>query len=249
MNKPPDLKTTELQAGGARGCSCRSRLRCRPAPKLPRKMWLIGGVIALAVIAAVGIAWWLSSGSGAVQYTTAPVTRGAVTRDGDGDRHGQSRAHDHRRNLCVRRDPGAVMRLQHAGEEGPALRQDRSAPLSDRRRPGQGQSRVAKAQLEKDKANLAYAKLDLRAQRASWRRPMRSPRTRSTTPRAAYDQAQAQIGVRRGHHRSSAKPRLTPRRSISATPISFHRSTAPSCRATSPWGRRWPPASRRRRCS
>ena len=32
------------------------------------------------MLAAVGIAWWLSSANGTISYTTAPVTRGAVTR-------------------------------------------------------------------------------------------------------------------------------------------------------------------------
>ena len=32
---------------------------------------------------------------------------------------------------CVRRDPGALLRRQHASEGGPALRENRSAPLSN----------------------------------------------------------------------------------------------------------------------
>jgi HlyD family secretion protein len=55
------------------------------APAMPvspriRKSWLIAGLLSLAVLAGVGLVWWLSSNGGTVQYTTAPVTRGAVTR-------------------------------------------------------------------------------------------------------------------------------------------------------------------------
>src|SRR5665647_3715623 len=53
-----------------------------PLPAGPhyRKTWLMAGLLSLAVLAAIGIAWWLSGTGGAVSYTTAPVTRGAVTR-------------------------------------------------------------------------------------------------------------------------------------------------------------------------
>jgi HlyD family secretion protein len=52
------------------------------APTAPRlkKSWVIAGGLALAVLAVAGIAWWLSGTSGTVRYTTAAVTRGAVTR-------------------------------------------------------------------------------------------------------------------------------------------------------------------------
>jgi HlyD family secretion protein len=51
-----------------------------PAGTHTRKTWLIAGLASLAVLAGVGIAWWLSSTGGNITYTTAPVTRGAVTR-------------------------------------------------------------------------------------------------------------------------------------------------------------------------
>ena len=46
--------------------------------RLP-KSWVIGGLLAAAVIAAVGIVWWSMSGSATTRYTTAAVTRGDVT--------------------------------------------------------------------------------------------------------------------------------------------------------------------------
>jgi HlyD family secretion protein len=41
--------------------------------------WLVGGALGLAVIAAIGATWWLARSSNGVHYTTAAVTRGAVT--------------------------------------------------------------------------------------------------------------------------------------------------------------------------
>ena len=75
MNKP--IETTELQAA-----TPVVLVPVPPVPARPRswKLRLIGGALALALIAAVGAVWWLSSANGAVHYTTAPVTTGAVTR-------------------------------------------------------------------------------------------------------------------------------------------------------------------------
>ena len=50
-----------------------------PHPR-SRKIWWIAGSLSLAVLAAVGVAWWLTSAEATVHYTTVPVTRGAVTR-------------------------------------------------------------------------------------------------------------------------------------------------------------------------
>ena len=57
----------------------------KPPPILPagprfRKTWLIAGLSSLAVLAVIGVAWWLAIAEAPVNYTTAPVTRGAVTR-------------------------------------------------------------------------------------------------------------------------------------------------------------------------
>ena len=51
-----------------------------PARARSRKPWAIAAVLALAVIAAVGAGWWLTSTGNTVRYTTAAVSRGAVTR-------------------------------------------------------------------------------------------------------------------------------------------------------------------------
>jgi HlyD family secretion protein len=79
MNKPVGLDTARIEQPAP------AVLVPKPPPVAPagprlRKSWLIAGVLSLAVITGVGIVWWLSSSGGTVNYTTAPVTRGAVTR-------------------------------------------------------------------------------------------------------------------------------------------------------------------------
>lgn len=49
-------------------------------PKAPRRSWLIPALLSLLVLITIAIAWWALSPSTSVHYTTAPVTRGAVTR-------------------------------------------------------------------------------------------------------------------------------------------------------------------------
>ena len=80
MNKPVDL-------GAARSEPVAPVVLLAKAPPTAlagviakHKTWLIAGLASLALLAGIGIAWWLASGNGDVHYTTAPVTRGAVTR-------------------------------------------------------------------------------------------------------------------------------------------------------------------------
>ena len=48
------------------------------ASKHLRGAWLVTAMLLLA--AAAGVAWWSTRGIATVRYTTAPVTRGGVTR-------------------------------------------------------------------------------------------------------------------------------------------------------------------------
>ena len=45
-----------------------------------RRYWLIGGLVALLVVAAVAVTWWILGARGTVHYMTVPVTRGTITR-------------------------------------------------------------------------------------------------------------------------------------------------------------------------
>jgi len=48
-------------------------------PRRGRRRWLAGG-LALLLLAIAGIAWWATHRTAAVHYTTAPVSRGAISR-------------------------------------------------------------------------------------------------------------------------------------------------------------------------
>lgn len=79
MNKPVGIGAARIEPPAP------VVLAAKPAPAAPagprfRKTWLIAGLVSLAVLAGIGVAWWLSNSGGTVHYTTAAVTRGAVTR-------------------------------------------------------------------------------------------------------------------------------------------------------------------------
>ncbi len=80
-----------------------------------------------------GVVAAFGGGPGALRDRSGVTRRGHAI--GHRHRHGQSGADDHRRQLCVRRHPAAVLRLQYAGQGRPDLRQDRSAPLPGDARP------------------------------------------------------------------------------------------------------------------
>ncbi len=48
-------------------------------PRSGRRFWLAGGLI-LLLLAIAGTAWWATHRTAAVHYTTAPLSRGAITR-------------------------------------------------------------------------------------------------------------------------------------------------------------------------
>ncbi len=156
--------------------------------------WLVIGFLGLAIIAAVGVVWWLMSTAGGARYTTAPVTRGAVTRavvatgtvnpvltiivgayvsgtitDIQCDYNTQVK----KGQVCATIDPRPYQTVV-----------DQNKANLD----------VAKAQLEKDKANLAYVQLnyDRNAKLA-----VTNAVSKDTLDNAknALDQAKAQLGL------------------------------------------------------
>ncbi len=167
-----------------------------PAPTSAgwRQPWIIGAVLALAVIVAVGAIWWLNGTGNSVRYATAPVSRGDVTRavvatgtvnpvltiivgsyvsgtiqDIQCDYNTEVK----QGQICARIDPRPYQTV---------VDQNKANLL------------VAQAQLEKDKANLGYAQV-------AYERNARLAQTSAVSKdaldiaKSALEQAKAQVGV------------------------------------------------------
>lgn len=130
-----------------------------PAARQRRKIWLIGGLLSLALLVAVGVVWWLAAAGGTVQYTTAPVTRGAVTRTVTA-----TGTVNPVLTIIVGSYVSGVIQEIHCDYNTQVKKGQICAKIDPR--PYQtvvDQSKAnlmqAKAQLEKDKASLVYAQL------------------------------------------------------------------------------------------
>ena len=193
MNKPVDLQTTKLEPAKP---VVVMPVPAKPEPPRPRARkfaWVIV-LLSLVLIAAAGIAWWLSSAGGAVHYTTAPVTRGAVTR-----------------MVTATGTVNPVLTII-VGSYVSGVIQDLSCDYNTKVTRGQVCAKIdprpyqtivdqnkanlaeAKAQLEKDKATLDYAQL-------TYDRNARLVQSNAVSKdafdnaKSALDQALAQIGV------------------------------------------------------
>src|SRR5450759_3987895 len=79
MNKPVAIDTARIEPAAPVVLVPKPPAATPAGPRF-RKSWLIAGLSSLAMLAAVGVVWWLATAEATVSYTTAPVTRGAVTR-------------------------------------------------------------------------------------------------------------------------------------------------------------------------
>jgi HlyD family secretion protein len=192
MNKPAG--PSEQRAEAPTPVKLVPPLQPGPARARGRKAWMIGALLGLAVVATVGVIWWLSSANGNVHYTTAPVTRGDVTRavvatgtvnpmltiivgsyvsgvikDIKCDYNTQVK----KGQICAKIDPRPYQTVVDQNKANLAQ---------------------AKAQLEKDKASLDYAQLNYDR---SARLAQTNAVSKDTLDNAknALDQARAQIGV------------------------------------------------------
>ncbi len=156
--------------------------------------WVIGGLSALVVIVTVGLAWWLSGSDGAVRYTTAPVTRGAVTRA----IVATGTVNPVLTIIVGSYVSGVIQNLtcdyNTEVKKGQICAQIDQRPYQTVVDQNRANLNVAKAQLEKDKANLAYAQLN-------YDRNARLAQTNAVSKdtldiaKNGLDQALAQIGV------------------------------------------------------
>jgi HlyD family secretion protein len=189
MNKPVTTGTApiEVPAPAALGAKIGA-----PARAPFRKIGLIAAPLALLLAAA--IAWWTLGGESPVQYTTAPVTRGAVTR-----------------GVTATGTVNPVLTII-VGTYVSGVIQDLSCDYNTQVKRGQicakidprpyqtvvDQNRAnltaAKAQVEKSKVNLTYAQL-------TYERMARLGQTNAVSKDAVdnaknlLDQARAQLGV------------------------------------------------------
>jgi len=164
-----------------------------PAPTRWRGPWLIAGLLALAAIAVIAVVWWLTSPSSNVRYTTAPVTRGAVTRAVVAT----GTVNPVLTIIVGSYVSGTITDIQC--DYNTQVKKDQVCATIDPRPyqtvvdQNKANLNVAKAQLEKDKAALAYAKITL-DRNAQLVQTNAVSKDAYDNAKSAYDQAQAQIG-------------------------------------------------------
>jgi HlyD family secretion protein len=188
-------KPVELSPGpaGTTALVAKPQPAATPAPR-PRNYWLIGGLVSVGLLAAGGVAWWMSGTGNTVQYTTAAVTRGDVTRavtatgtvnpvltiivgtyvsgviqDLSCDYNTQVK----RGQICAKIDPRPYQTV--VDQNGANLN-------------------AAKAELEKDKASLAYAEL-FYERMAGLSKTNAVSKDSLDNAKNLLDQARAQVGV------------------------------------------------------
>jgi HlyD family secretion protein len=194
-----------------------------------RKYWPIAGLLAV-LLAAIAVAWLTMGTTSAVHYTTAPVTRGAITPSITAT----GTVNPELTIIVGTYVSGPIQALycdyNTRVTKGQVCAKIDPRPYQTVVDQNKANLAVAKAQLEKDKASLTYARL-------SFERDEKLVRTNAVSQdavdnaRSNYDQAQARLHSTR-RPSSSARPRSMPRRSISITPTSYPQWTASWCRAT-----------------
>lgn len=188
-------KPVELSPGpaGTMALVAKPQPAATPVPR-PRNYWLIGGLVSVGLLAAAGAAWWMSGTGSTVQYTTAAVTHGDVTRA-----------------VTATGTVNPVLTII-VGTYVSGVIQDLSCDYNTQVKRGQicakidprpyqtvvDQNRAnlnaAKAELEKDKASLAYAEL-FYERMAGLAKTNAVSKDSLDNAKNLLDQARAQVGV------------------------------------------------------
>ena len=160
MNKPMGPGTARAEA------PMPVTLVPKPEPAKPARLrlgksWVIGGLLSLVVLTAVCVAWWLATAGATIHYTTAPVTRGALTRAVTA-----TGAVNPELTIIVGTYVSGVIQELSCDYNTQVKRGQVCAKIDPRPYQsvvdqGKANLAVAKAQLEKDKALLVYAKVTL----------------------------------------------------------------------------------------
>ena len=160
MNKPVAIDTARIEPAAPVVLVPKPPAATPASPRF-RKTWLIAGLLSLAVLAVIGVAWWLATAEAPVRYTTAPVTRGAVTRAVTAT----GTVNPVLTIIVGAYDSGVIQDLQcdynTQVKKGQICAKIDPRPYQTVVDQNKANLAVAKAQLEKDKANLAYTKLGL----------------------------------------------------------------------------------------
>jgi HlyD family secretion protein len=193
MNKPVEIRPVRIETPAPMALEPTPQPTPPAAPRI-RKSWLIGSLLSLAALAAVGVVWWLSSAGGTVQYTTAAVTRGAIIRA-----------------VTATGTVNPVLTII-VGTYVSGIIQELSCDYNTQVKTGQICAKIdprpyqtvvdqnkanvnsAKAQLNKDKANLVYAKLTY-DRMAGLAKTNAVSKDSLDNAKNLYDQAGAQVGV------------------------------------------------------
>ncbi len=193
MQKP--VESSETRAGSSTPIT----LVPNPQPASPAYAffghpWLIGSMSALIVVAAIAVVWWSLSSGATVRYTTAAVTRGAVTRAVVAT----GTVNPVLTIIVGSYVSGVIQNLtcdyNTEVKQGQICAQIDPRPYQTVVDQNKANLLVAQAQIEKDKAALAYAQLN-------YGRAARLAQTNAVSKdvfdlaKNALDQAQAQISV------------------------------------------------------
>ena len=192
--------------------------------------WYFAGLILL--LAAGALFWRTTHGAPAARYISVGAARGDITRSAAATGTVNPELTIIVGSYVSGMHPVAVLRLQHQGKSRSDLRQDRSPPLPDGRRPGQGQSGGSQGAARQGSSQPGLHRLRLANAIALLLR-------QDSVSQDAADHAKNHRRPGRGADRlrsaprsTSARPSLTPPMSISTTPISSRPWTARWCRAT-----------------
>ena len=163
----------------------------KPHRRLTPRYRLAAALAAVLVVAGAG-AWWVSTGPAPVQYTTAPVTRGDVTRTVTA-----TGTVNPMLTIIVGSYVSGVIQELYCDyntvvKVGQVCAKIDARPYQSVVDQGRANLAVARAQLEKDKASLAYAKVTYERNARLVRQDSVS-RDAYDNARSAYEQGQAQV--------------------------------------------------------
>ena len=163
----------------------------KPASRA-KKYWLIGGLLALVIVAITVVTWWALSERSSIHYVTAPVAKGAVTRTVT-----STGTVNPELTIIVGAAVSGIIKELNCDyntkvKQGQVCARIDPRPYQSVVDQNRANLAVAKAQLEKDKANLTYAKLSLG--RAATLLPTHAvSQDAYDSAKSTYDQALAQI--------------------------------------------------------